>query len=276
MKDETRMRLHPVPPGAVVPLGDEDARLPDGEGPPNPAPRDELERLTGRMDALQRALHAEGTRALLVVLQGRDASGKDGTLRKVFGPLDPLGVTATSFKAPSELELRHDFLWRVHGAAPARGVIGIFNRSHYEDVLVVRVRQLVPESVWRPRYEQINLFERILIENGTTILKFVLHISREEQRERLLARLEDPEKHWKFNAGDLKERDLWEEYTEAYREMLQRTSTAIAPWYVVPADEKRLRDVLVARTVVETLERMEPRYPGPPPELTALRKALTK
>ncbi len=276
MKDETRMRLHPVPPGAVVPLGDEDARLPDGEGSPKPALRDELEQLTERMDALQRALHAEGTRALLVVLQGRDASGKDGTLRKVFGPLDPLGVTATSFKAPSELELRHDFLWRVHGATPARGVIGIFNRSHYEDVLVVRVRRLVPESVWRPRYEQINLFERILIENGTTILKFVLHISREEQRERLRARLEDPEKYWKFNAGDLKERELWEGYTEAYREMLQRTSTAIAPWYVVPADEKRLRDVLVARTVVETLERMEPRYPGPPPELTSLRKALTK
>ncbi len=276
MKDETRMRLHPVPPGAVVPLRDEDARPPDGEGSPKPALRDELERLTGRMDALQRALHAEGTRALLVVLQGRDASGKDGTLRKVFGPLDPLGVTATSFKVPSELELRHDFLWRVHGAAPARGVIGIFNRSHYEDVLVVRVRRLVPESVWKPRYEQINLFERILIENGTTILKFVLHISREEQRERLLARLEDPEKYWKFNAGDLKERELWEEYTEAYREMLQRTSTAIAPWYVVPADEKRVRDVLVARTVVETLERMEPCYPGSPPELAALRKALTK
>jgi PPK2 family polyphosphate:nucleotide phosphotransferase len=269
------MRLRPVPPGAVVPLGDEDARLPDGEVPPKPELQKELDRLTGRMDQLQRALHAEGTRALLVVLQGRDASGKDGTLRKVFGPLDPLGVTAMSFKAPSELELRHDYLWRVHGAAPPRGVIGIFNRSHYEDVLVVRVRRLAPESVWRPRYEQINLFERILVENGTVVLKFMLHISREEQRERLLARLEDPEKYWKFNAGDLKERELWEEYTEAYREILERTSTAAAPWYVVPADEKRVRDVLVARTVTEALERMGPRYPGPPPELEALRKAVT-
>jgi PPK2 family polyphosphate:nucleotide phosphotransferase len=270
------MRLQPVPPGALVPLGDEDARMPDGEVPPKPELRAELEKLTGRMDALQRALHAQGARALLVVLQGRDASGKDGTLRKVFGPLDPLGVTATSFKVPSELELRHDFLWRIHAAAPPRGAIGIFNRSHYEDVLVVRVRRLAPEPVWRPRYEQINLFERILVENGTVILKFMLHISREEQRRRLLARLEDPEKQWKFNAGDLEERGLWEEYTEAYREMLERTSTALAPWYLVPADEKRVRDVLVARVVTEALERMAPRYPGLPPELEALRGALQK
>jgi PPK2 family polyphosphate:nucleotide phosphotransferase len=270
------MRLQPIPPGALVPLGDEDARMPDGEVPPKPELRAELEKLTGRMDALQRALHAEGARALLVVLQGRDASGKDGTLRRVFGPLDPLGVTATSFKVPSELELRHDFLWRIHAAAPPRGAIGIFNRSHYEDVLVVRVRRLAPEPVWRPRYEQINLFERILVENGTVILKFMLHISREEQRERLLARLEDPEKQWKFNAGDLEERGLWQEYTEAYREMLERTSTAHAPWYLVPADEKRVRDVLVARLVTETLEGMAPRYPGLPPEHEALRKALRK
>lgn len=270
------MRLHPVSPGAVVPIGDEDARPPAGEVPPKSELRDELNGLTDRMDAFQRALHAEGTRALLVVLQGRDASGKDGTLRKVFGPLDPLGVAATSFKVPTELELRHDFLWRVHGAVPPRGAIGIFNRSHYEDVLVVRVRRLAPEPVWRPRYEQINLFERILVENGTVILKFMLHISREEQRERLLARLEDPEKYWKFNAGDLKERELWDEYTEAYREMLQRTSTALAPWYVVPADDKRVRDVLIARTVTEALERMDPRYPGPPPELEALRNAVTR
>ncbi len=270
------MRLSPVAPGAVLPLSDEDARLPVGEVQPKSELREELATLTDRMDVLQRALHAEGTRALLVVLQGRDASGKDGTLRKVFGPLDPLGVAATSFKVPTELELRHDFLWRVHHAAPPRGTFGIFNRSHYEDVLVVRVRRLAPESVWRPRYEQINLFERILVENGTVILKFMLHISRGEQRERLLARLEDPEKYWKFNAGDLKERELWDDYTEAYREMLARTSTAVAPWYVVPADDRRGRDVLVARTVIETLERMDPRYPGPPPELEALRRTLTK
>jgi PPK2 family polyphosphate:nucleotide phosphotransferase len=272
--------MSPVPDGltpvgtARVALEDADARLSAGARPPKAEREQELDQLTDRLDGLQRRLYAEGTRALLVVLQGRDASGKDGTLRRVFGPLDPLGVAATSFKAPTEEELRHDFLWRIHRAVPARGTIGVFNRSHYEDVLVVRVRRLVPESVWRPRYEQINLFERILSESGTVIVKFLLHISREEQRERLLARLEDPEKHWKFNAGDLVERGLWDQYTEAYREMLERTSTAVAPWYVVPADDKRVRDVLVARTLVDTLERMDPRWPGPPPELERLRAAL--
>jgi len=270
------MRLQPLPPGASVALHDDDARLARPEDSSKAELREELEKLTDRMDALQRALYAEGTRALLVVLQGRDASGKDGTLRKVFAPLDPLGVTATSFKVPTELELRHDFLWRVHLAAPPRGTIGVFNRSHYEDVLVVRVRKLAPEPVWRPRYDQINRFERLLIDNGTVIVKFLLHISREEQRQRLAERLEDPEKYWKFNAGDLQERELWDDYTEAYREMLTRTSTAEAPWYVVPADDKPARDVLVARTVTETLEAMNPRYPGPPPELEKLRRAVAE
>jgi PPK2 family polyphosphate:nucleotide phosphotransferase len=257
-------------------LSDADARLPDHVEVDKRSLERELDDLTERFDALQRRLHAEGRRALLVVLQGRDASGKDGTLRKVFGPLDPLGVTATSFKAPTDEELAHDFLWRIHRAVPGRGTIGVFNRSHYEDVLVVRVRRLAPESVWQPRYQQINLFERILVENGTVVLKFLLHISREEQRERLLARLEDPEKFWKFNANDLAERDLWDQYTEAYREALARTSTEAAPWYVVPADSKSCRDVLVARTIVDTLERMNPEWPGPPAELEALRAALRR
>jgi len=270
------LRLEPLPPGVGAALEDAGARLPTDSVPAKGELERELGELTERLDRLQRRLYAEGTRALLVVLQGRDASGKDGALRRVFGPLDPLGVTATSFKTPTGEELRHDFLWRIHRAAPARGTIGVFNRSHYEDVLVGRVRRLVPESVWRPRYEQINLFERILVESGTVILKFLLHISREEQRERLLARLEDPEKHWKFDAGDLAERALWDDYTAAYREVLQRTSTGTAPWYVVPADGKRVRDVLVARTVVETLERMDPRWPGPPPELEELRAALAR
>ena len=269
-------RLSPHPPGATPSLTDGDARLPDHVEVDKQKLERELDELTKQLDELQRRLHAEGTRALLVVLQGRDASGKDGTLRNVFGPLDPLGVTATSFKAPTEEELRHDFLWRVHRAVPGRGAIGVFNRSHYEDVLVVRVRRLVPESVWRPRYEQINLFERILTENGTVILKFLLHISREEQRERLLARLNDPEKYWKFNANDLAERGLWDQYTEAHREALARTSTEAAPWYVVPADSKRVRDVMIARAIVDTLEGMNPRWPGPPPELEALRAALRR
>jgi PPK2 family polyphosphate:nucleotide phosphotransferase len=268
------LRLTPHPPGTAAALTDAEARPPDHFDVDKKDLERELDELTERLDGLQRLLHAEGKRSLLVVLQGRDASGKDGTLRKVFGPLDPLGVTATSFKAPTEEELRHDFLWRIHRAMPGRGTIGVFNRSHYEDVLVVRVRKLAPESVWRPRYEQINLFERILVENDTVVLKFVLHVSREEQRERLLARLNDLEKYWKFNAGDLAERELWDDYTEAYREMLARTSTTVAPWYVVPADSKRVRDVLVARTVVDALEGMNPRWPGPPPELDALRAAL--
>ena len=270
------LRLTPHPPGTAAALTGAEARPPDHFEVDKRELGRELDELTERLDRLQRLLHAEGKRSLMVVLQGRDASGKDGTLRKVFGPLDPLGVTATSFKAPTEEELRHDFLWRIHRAVPGRGTIGVFNRSHYEDVLVVRVRKLAPESVWRPRYEQINLFERILVENGTVILKFVLHISREEQRERLLARLNDVEKYWKFNAGDLAERELWDDYTEAYREMLARTSTTVAPWYVVPADSKHVRDVLVARTIVDTLEGMNPRWPGPPPELDALRAALRR
>ena len=270
------MMLSPVPPGTAPALADADARLPEEGVPGKDELRRELETLTERLDRLQRRNYADGRRALLVVLQGRDASGKDGTLRWVFGPLDPLGMTATSFKAPTEEELRRDFLWRIHRAVPARGTIGVFNRSHYEDVLVVRVRRLAPESVWRPRYEQINRFERILVDNGTVILKFLLHISREEQRERLRERLEDPEKYWKFNANDLAERELWDDYTAAYREMLERTSTEAAPWYVVPADSKRVRDVLVARAVVETLEAMGPQWPGPPAELEALRKALER
>jgi PPK2 family polyphosphate:nucleotide phosphotransferase len=270
------LRLTPHPPGTAATLTDAEARPPDHLDVDKQELEREMDELTERLDGLQRLLHAEGKRSLLVVLQGRDASGKDGTLRKVFGPLDPLGVTATSFKAPTEEEQRHDFLWRIHRAVPGRGTIGVFNRSHYEDVLVVRVRKLAPESVWRPRYEQINLFERILVENDTVVLKFVLHISREEQRERLLARLNDLEKYWKFNAGDLAERELWDDYTEAYREMLARTSTTPAPWFVVPADSKRVRDVLVARTIVETLEGMNPRWPGPPPELDALRAALRR
>jgi len=267
------MRLDPVSPGARVRLTDAGAAAPRG-APPEEAARAQLAKLTDRMDERQEALFAEGRRGLLVVLQGRDTSGKDGTIRKVFGPLDPQGVIVTGFKVPTSLELAHDFLWRVHLAMPPRGTIGIFNRSHYEDVLVVRVHGLVPESVWGPRYEQINMFERILTENGVTILKFFLHISREEQRERLRARLEESRKYWKFSAGDLGERDRWDEYTAAYEEALRRTSTAAAPWYVVPADKKYLRDLLVAQVVAETLERMDPKYPGPPKNLRALKARL--
>jgi PPK2 family polyphosphate:nucleotide phosphotransferase len=236
--------------------------------------RKQLAKLGERMDQLQNALYAESKRAVLVVLQARDGAGKDSTIRRVFGRLDPLGCTVSSFKAPTALELSHDFLWRVHQAVPAKGTIGVFNRSHYEDVLVVRVHRLVPEEVWRPRYEQINQFERLLTQNGVSILKFFLHISKEEQRERLRERLDDPAKYWKFNPGDLGEREKWDEYTMAYRDMLSRTSTADSPWFVVPADRKLPRDVLVAQVVVEALEGLDPRFPGPPAGLEEFRKQL--
>jgi PPK2 family polyphosphate:nucleotide phosphotransferase len=267
------MRLEPVALDAKLRLTDASAAAPEDAPSKNDA-LENVERLGRRIDELQDVLYAEGKRALLVVLQGRDSSGKDGTIRKVFGPLDPLGIVVSSFKAPTPLELAHDFLWRVHQAVPPKGTIGVFNRSHYEDVLVVRVHQLVPEAVWRPRFEQINHFERMLTENGVTILKFFLHISRAEQRERLLARLEDPTKYWKFSAGDLGERDKWEAFTDAYEEAIARTSTPTAPWYVVPADKKYLRDLLVAQVVADTLERMELKYPGPPEGLEDFRRIL--
>jgi PPK2 family polyphosphate:nucleotide phosphotransferase len=268
------MRLEPVAPGAAVSLSDAAARPPYAGDAEKPELRDRLDALGARLDRLQYALYAEGKRSLLVVLQGRDTSGKDGTIRRVFGPLDPQGTAVTAFRAPTEQELRHDFLWRVHQAVPAHGLIGIFNRSHYEDVLVVRVRRLVPETVWRPRYEQINRFERSLVESGTAVLKFFLHISRGEQRERLLARLDEPDKFWKFNPGDLEDRRRWDDYTAAAEEMLARTSTEAAPWYVVPADRKALRDVLIGEKVVEALERMDPRFPPPAGDLAAWRREL--
>jgi PPK2 family polyphosphate:nucleotide phosphotransferase len=267
------MPLAPIAPGAVLDLSDAAAQ-PPVDSPGKEAAVAATERLTRRLDELQEALYAEGRRALLVVLQGRDTSGKDGVIRKVFGPLDPQGVAVTGFKAPSPLELAHDYLWRVHQAVPPRGTIGVFNRSHYEDVLVVRVHGLVPEAVWRQRFDQIVQFERTLVENGITILKFCLHISRDEQRERLLARLEDPAKYWKFAPGDLGERDRWDAYTEAYAEALARTSTPLAPWYLVPADKKYLRDLMIAEVVVEAMARMNPVYPGPPDRLEEFRRTL--
>jgi PPK2 family polyphosphate:nucleotide phosphotransferase len=269
------MRLDPVPPGTTVALTDADARI-AGDGAHAKADlKQRLAGLTDRLDALQAALHAEATRALLVVLQGRDGAGKDGTIRGVFGPLDPQGVNVSAFKVPNAEELAHDYLWRIHRAVPPRGAIGIFNRSHYEDVLVVRVDRLVPEADWRARYEQVTQFERMLTENGVTILKFLLHISREEQRERLHARLSAPDKYWKFDDGDLRKRAQWDDYTLAYQEAVSRTSTPWAPWYVVPADRKPVRDVLVAQVVVDTLERMDPRYPGAPPKLAEYRAWLS-
>jgi PPK2 family polyphosphate:nucleotide phosphotransferase len=222
-----------------------------------------LRELTTRLRDLQELLYAEGKHRILMVLQATDTGGKDGVIRHVFRTVNPQGVKVSSFKAPSDSELAHDYLWRIHRETPARGEIRIFNRSHYEDVLVVRVRNLVPEEVWQRRYQQINDFERMLTEEGTTIVKFYLHISRAEQAARLQDRLDDPAKHWKFSPGDLAERKHWDAYQEAYEAMLSRTSTAWAPWYVVPSNSKWYRNLVIARLLVETLEGLGMSYPEP-------------
>ena len=215
------------------------------------------------IDELQNRLYAEGKRALLVVLQGIDSSGKDGTIRAVFNACGPLGVTVTSFRAPSVEDLLHDYLWRVHRACPPRGIIGIFNRSHYEDVLVVKVKKLAAAEEIERRYEEINQFEKLLSQNGIRIVKFMLHISKEEQAERLRARLADPEKRWKFNPGDLADRALWDDYMAVYETAVTRCSTPYAPWYVIPSDRKWARNAAIARIVRTTLEDMSPQYPAP-------------
>jgi PPK2 family polyphosphate:nucleotide phosphotransferase len=222
-----------------------------------------LERLAG----LQARLWAEHTRSLLVVLQALDAGGKDGTVKHVFTGVNPMGVRAVAFKAPTEADLAHDFLWRIQKELPERGDIGIFNRSHYEDVLIVRVEELVPESVWRPRYAAIRSFEEHLSGEGTTIVKLFLHISKEEQAERFKARLKDPTKNWKFSVADVDVRKRWDDYQEAYAEAIHRTSTEAAPWYIVPADRKWYRDFVVATILVETLEQMDPKFPEAAPGL---------
>lgn len=226
--------------------------------------------LNGELAGLQERLWAENERSVLVVLQAIDAGGKDGTIRRVFGGVNPQGCRVTSFKAPSEEELAHDFLWRVHRATPRTGEIGIFNRSHYEDVLIVRVHDLVPKSVWSKRYAIINDFEAGLAAAGTTIVKFFLHISKEEQAERFRKRLEDPEKHWKFRAADLDEREHWDEYHEAFDDALTKTSTKHAPWYVIPSDRKWYRDWVVLSILVETLRGMDPQFPPPEEDLTKI------
>lgn len=216
----------------------------------------------------QRRLYADDRHKLLIIFQAMDAGGKDGAIGKVFRGVNPQGVRVHSFKGPSTEELAHDFLWRIHQRVPPRGMIGVFNRSHYEDVLIVRVDSLVPESVWRPRYRLINDFEKHLTETGTTILKFYLHISNEEQRERLQARLNEPDKNWKFSVDDLEKRKQWGAYMEAYDEMLERTSTSYAPWYIIPSDQKWYRDLALAEVIVGTLRRLDPRYPAPKMDLS--------
>jgi PPK2 family polyphosphate:nucleotide phosphotransferase len=227
----------------------------------------ELVKLKGRLEKLQELLYADRTHAVLIILQGMDAAGKDGTIRRVFDGVNPQGVRVTSFKQPSPIEVSHDFLWRVHEQTPAQGEMVIFNRSQYEDVLITRVHGRISREVWERRYHEINEFERTLLEEGTTTLKFFLHISRQEQKRRLKERYEDPTKHWKFREGDLSERKLWSAYMKAYEEAVTRTSTPWAPWYIVPADRKWFRDLVVCRRIVDTLAGFGMHYPPLPREL---------
>ena len=261
MNVEAELKKYKITPGGRAHLGDWD---PDDKGKYKGGKEDaqkDLLRLSEELDRLQDLLYAERKHSLLVVLQAMDTAGKDGTIRHVFNSVDPLGVRVASFKAPSDQELGHDYLWRVHKEAPARGEIVIFNRSHYEDVLVARVEGLVPKKVWKRRYDQINDFERMLAEEGTTILKFYLHISRDEQKLRLQERLDDPSKQWKFNPGDLGTRARWDDYINAYEDVLRKTSTVHAPWYVVPANRKWFRNLFVAATIVLTLRGLGMSYP---------------
>jgi PPK2 family polyphosphate:nucleotide phosphotransferase len=252
-----------VPAGEQVQLDGIDPASRDGAPGDKEATEAALPELRTRLAELQDRLWAEEQRALLVVLQAMDGGGKDGTIRHVFKGLAPQATHVTAFKAPTELELAHDFLWRIHMQTPGHGEIGIFNRSHYEDVLVTRVYGSIPEHVWLARYGLINAFEEQLTHGGTTIVKFFLHISRKEQRKRFEERLQEPDKRWKFRHGDLDDRARWDEYQKAYQEAISATSTGYAPWYVIPADRKWYRNWAVSSVLVETLEAMDPQYPEP-------------
>ena len=235
------------------------------------AARGKTTKLCLRIGELQELLHADARHALVLLFQGVDASGKDGVGKRVLEFVNPLGVETANFKAPSAEELRHDYLWRVHQAMPRYGHIGVFNRSHYEDVLIVRVLKLQPERVWRARYDQINAFEKNLTENRVILLKFFLHISKAEQAERLKARLEDPHKNWKFESTDLQMRAKWPQFQRAYEDALNSCSTPWSPWHLVPADRKWYRDYVVARTVVNALEKLNLKWPKPREDLSKIK-----
>ncbi|MDF1825762.1 MAG: polyphosphate kinase 2 family protein [Verrucomicrobiales bacterium] len=226
-----------------------------------PKGKDLFKQMSVQIDELQAQMYAEGKHRLLVVFQAMDTGGKDGTIRNVFEKMDPQGVRSAAFKKPSSLELAHDYLWRIHQEVPQNGEVVIFNRSHYEDVLAVRVRELCPESVWQKRYEHIANFEQMLADEGTTIVKIFLHISRDEQKERLQSRLDEAEKHWKFNPADLEDRALWPKFMAAYEDVFSKTSTESAPWYIIPADRKWYRNLIVGDIIIKTLQGLNMKYP---------------
>jgi PPK2 family polyphosphate:nucleotide phosphotransferase len=255
-----KLNVHRVAPGSKVHL---DSIDPDGTPliDDKAAAKEKSLKTLERLSDLQELLYAQRRHKVLIVLQGMDTSGKDGTVRHVMGGFNPAGVRVVSFKKPTQLELDHDFLWRVHAVVPGSGEVAAFNRSHYEDVLIVRVHGLVPEEQWKKRYDRINEFEKLLAENGTLVLKFFLHISRDEQRKRLQERIDDPAKHWKFQHGDIEERKLWDDYTAAYEDALEKTSTKWAPWYIVPANAKWYRNFVVSGVVAREMQRLDMKFP---------------
>lgn len=258
-----------VAPGSAPGIAGRDARDDLGLRGKEEA-KEQLSALTGRISELQERLHAEGSRCVLLVLQGLDASGKDGVIRSVFTGVNPQGVRVTSFGVPTETESAHDYLWRIHAALPPRGTIGVFNRSHYEDVVAVRMHALAPEDTWRRRPAHIRDWERMLTDEGTTIVKVFLNVSKEEQRLRLQERIDDPRKRWKFRRGDLEVRKRYDEYVAAWEEVIAETSTEWAPWHVVPADRNWVKSAAVASLLVDTLERLDPQAPDPEPGLEGL------
>jgi PPK2 family polyphosphate:nucleotide phosphotransferase len=257
-----------VPPGSRVDLSKVDPT--EAHGFTKDGSADELASGLERLRSLQDRIWAEHRHRVLVILQGIDAAGKGGTIEHVMGAMNPAGCPVTSFKVPSTLELDHDYLWRVHARTPGKGEIAVFDRSHYEDVLVVRVHEIVPKSVWSRRYDQINAFERQLAEEGTTIVKFFLYIDRDEQRDRFQARLDEPDKRWKFRLGDLEERKRWDDYIEAFEDVLSRCSSDHAPWYVIPANRKWFRNLAVADILADTLDDLDPHYPEPTEDLSGV------
>ena len=257
-----------VKPGSKVRLADIDPSATHGRDKESAG--GELQKGLDRLTDLQDRLWAEQKHPVLIVLQGIDAAGKDGSIKHVMGAFNPMGCAVTSFKVPTPIELAHDYLWRVHQRVPGKGEIAIFNRSHYEDVLVVRVHDIVPKKVWSKRYDQINAFEELLASSGTTIIKFFLWIDRDEQKARFQDRLDDPAKRWKFRLGDLAERKLWDSYEAADEELLRRCSTDSAPWYVIPANRNWFRNLAIADIVADTLDDLHPQYPPSKEDLTGV------
>ena len=267
---EKKMERYRIQPGGSVDLGKWDPKdksmfqITKAEG------KKQLLQLNEELETLQELLYAEGKHKLLIVLQAMDTGGKDGTIRHVFEGVNPQGVNVASFKVPTEEELAHDYLWRVHKHTPGKGEIVIFNRSHYEDVLVVRVHNIVPKDIWSRRYEHIRAFENLLAEEGTTILKFYLHIDKDEQKDRLQARLDEPNKNWKFSRGDLEERKLWDKYLEAFEDALEKTSTETAPWYVIPANRKWYRNLVISSIIIEKLKSLNMAFPKSEEDLSGI------